>query len=317
MAKFLTKLITATGITCVAAGAAMYEIALNMDVNSIFQKLTNKSDDAPDDQPVWNNNALIEEAGKWAEQFYPEDTAMYSARIERNTFAKIIRNDSCSDKWAVIVHGFSADPGAMSHYAKTYWENGYNVLLPYMTGHGPDTVRHSSMGYYDKMIVLDWIEQIVRENPEAKIVIHGVSMGAATTMLVTGELIPDNVKVAVSDCGYSSVWEEYQVQIRQMFHLPEFPILQTANLISKATENFDFKKCSPMQAVIKSKTPTLFIHGEKDDFVPYNMMEPLFEACSAPDKDMLSIPDAGHACSVFWHPDLYWNKVWEFIKKHI
>ena len=46
-----------------------------------------------------------------------------------------------------------------------------------------------------------------------RIVIHGISMGAATTMMTAGEETPDAVKVFVEDCGYTSVWDVFSSEL--------------------------------------------------------------------------------------------------------
>lgn len=53
-------------------------------------------------------------------------------------------------------------------------------------------------------------------------VVHGISMGAATTMMVSGEAQQPFVKCFVEDCGYTSVWDEFSFQLKDMFGLPEF-----------------------------------------------------------------------------------------------
>ena len=61
-----------------------------------------------------------------------------------------------------------------------------------------------------------------------------------------------------------------------------------------------------------SKTPTLFIHGVSDDFVPATMMAELYEAARCP-KDFLWVPKAGHAESVSVDTKLYWDTVDGFV----
>lgn len=67
------------------------------------------------------------------------------------------------------------------------------------------------MGWLDREDILRWIDFILADDPQAKIVIHGISMGAATTMMTAGESTPDNVKAFVEDCGYTSVWDIFPV----------------------------------------------------------------------------------------------------------
>ena len=66
----------------------------------------------------------------------------------------------------------------------------------------------------------------------------------------------------------------------------------------------------------KSKTPVLFIHGEQDDYVPFNMLQKNYDACAS-EKEMLVVPEAEHANSYKINPELYWNKVEEFTNKYI
>lgn len=74
------------------------------------------------------------------------------------------------------------------------------------------------MGWKDRWDVIRWSEianEIFKvKGEERKVkntrqVIHGISMGAATTMAVSGEKTPDYVKCFVEDCGYTSVWDEF------------------------------------------------------------------------------------------------------------
>ena len=98
--------------------------------------------------------------------------------------------------------------------------------------------------------------------------------------------------------------------------VPEFPFLYSANDINRRREKFTFKEASCTEQLKKSKTPTLFIHGEADTFVPYEMLQDVYDACPT-EKDILSIPDAPHARAVCAHPEMYWPKVKEFIDKYI
>ena len=65
------------------------------------------------------------------------------------------------------------------------------------------------MGWLDREDILRWIDFILADDPQAEIVVHGISMGAATTMMTAGEDTPENVKVFIEDCGYTSVWDVF------------------------------------------------------------------------------------------------------------
>lgn len=261
------------------------------------------------------NNEYFRKSDDWFVASEAVETKLLN--VEGKTLhAEVIRQPEESHLWAVAVHGYSSRPRSMARQAFGFWEMGYNCLFPYQRGHRKSEHNICSMGYYERYDVIAWINYIVSLDPECQIVIIGESMGAATTMLVTGEELPENVKCAIEDCGYTNCYEEYEAQIGDTMHLPQFPFLSAANTVSKLFFGWDFKDCSPIDAVARSKTPTLFIHGEADTFVPYSMLSRVYDACAA-EKDILSVPDAEHAESCEVHPELYWPKVREFVAKYV
>jgi fermentation-respiration switch protein FrsA (DUF1100 family) len=204
----------------------------------------------------------------------------------------------------------------MSVYAKEFSARGYNVLLPVMRGHAESEHAYVSMGWHDRLDAEDWIKYIIKFHPGAQIILHGISMGGATVMMMTGDILPGNVKCAIEDCGYTSVWDEFSEQLKVSYKLPVFPFMFAANSIARRGIKLDFKEASSIEQLKKSQTPTLFIHGEEDTFVPFRMLEEVYNACAA-EKEKLTVPDAVHANSAEVHPDLYWNKVDSFLTKHI
>jgi fermentation-respiration switch protein FrsA (DUF1100 family) len=304
------------GAAYLAVGEVIYETFVNIDFHNWLGAATGIFND-PEKSKFFEQCTLLHEANDWYDAVTGGDTEFFSQRLHRNTYAKVYFQSEPTDRWAIVNHGYTDTPKTMAIYAKTYFEHGYNVVVPYMIGHGPDKSRYTTMGFKDKFVVLDWIDYVLELNKDAGIVLHGHSMGAATTMITTGEVLPANVVAAVADCGYTSCWDEYSSQVGPMMHLPAAPVVTSANIVSKLRGNFDFKDASPIKAVVNSRTPTLFIHGDADTFVPYSMMQPLYEACGAPDKQMLTVAGAAHAVSVYVDYDLYWNTVKEFIGKYI
>lgn len=296
-----------------AAGELLYEGVLNIKLSQFFSEKLNLSN--PDMTVIFENNPECVDGASWIEEQNLTELVLHDAK-GTSAHGYIIKQEKPSNKWVISAHGYTSQPKDHGAYSEHFYKMGYNIALPCMRGHEHDEHRYSSMGYYDKYIVKEWIKYLVDTYPDCEIVLHGVSMGSATVMLTTGLDLPENVKCAVSDCGYTNVWDEYVRQLEEMFHLPAFPILYATNEISKLRGNFDFKKCSPVDAVAHSKTPTLFIHGEKDTFVPYEMLDKVFSACSA-EKEKLSIPDAIHATSAYVNPKLYWDTVTRFTEKYI
>ncbi|MEN8077226.1 alpha/beta hydrolase [Clostridioides difficile] len=227
-----------------------------------------------------------------------------------------VKNITPSNKWVITVHGYTSEGINMSTYAKKYYDMGYNVLIPDLRSHGLSEGNYIGMGWDDRLDIISWINHILTENPDAEIVLHGVSMGAATVSMTSGEELPSNVKAIIADCGYTSVWDEFAYQLDDLFSLPEFPIMNVSSLVAQIRAGYSLGEASSIEQVKKSKTPILYIHGDQDDFVPYFMMEELYNATSS-EKEMLTIKDAGHAKSSEVDPKTYWTTVYNFINKYI
>lgn len=224
--------------------------------------------------------------------------------------------DNNSDIYVIFCHGFTGDPNTDNVFAKRYYDMGYNLIMPYSRAHGKSEHNYCTMGWRERLDIVDWARYIADKNPNAKIVLHGVSMGSATVMMATGETMPENVKCCIADCGFTTLWDLYSYQLRNL--IPAIPaglILNAANAVSKLKIGFDFKEASAIEQVKKSVTPTLFIHGEKDDFVPFWMNYSLYEAAGC-EKQRLVVPDSPHAVSELVNPELYWSTVTDFIGRY-
>lgn len=222
-----------------------------------------------------------------------------------------------SSLWAVIVHGYSSNGLSMASFAENFSAFGYNILLPDLRGHGESQGDYRGMGWHDRLDLIDWINYINDNHGDATIVLFGISMGGAAVMMASGEeALPSNVAAIVEDCGYSSIYEEFRYQLDQMFGLPAFPVLNLAGLVTNLKAGFNFiSEGNTLEQLSKSHTPTLFIHGSEDDFVPYYMLDMVYDAAAC-EKEKLTIEGAAHATSSARDPELYWTTVANFLTKH-
>lgn len=218
-----------------------------------------------------------------------------------------------SDVYVILMYGYKSGPFSLKLQAEAYRSKGYNILIPDERAQGESEGRYITMGVYEQRDLLSWIDYVISCDPEARIILHGISMGAATVMLASAEELPDNVIAAVEDCGYTSASEIFAYVLKQQFHLPSFPIINTVELLSRPIAGFDFSLASPIEAVGRTKIPMLFIHGSADDFVPFYMLDILYEASSSPGKQKLVIEGAGHAHAASTDSDLYFSTVDNFI----
>ncbi|MGF9979091.1 alpha/beta hydrolase [Viridibacillus arvi] len=228
----------------------------------------------------------------------------------------LYENNNSDHKWVIVDHGYSSNNTLMVRWIRNFYEKGYNVLAPDLRGHGESEGDYIGMGWDDRKDMLLWIKTITDKDPKAEIVLFGISMGGATVMMTSGEKLPSNVKVIVEDCGYSSVMDVFTYQLDDLFNLPKFPVMNAANTVTKIRAGYDLTEASAVKQVAKSKTPMLFIHGDKDTFVPYEMLDDVYNAANV-DKEKLIIPGAGHGEAEKVDPEKYWKTVWGFVNKYI
>lgn len=226
-----------------------------------------------------------------------------------------ILNNTTTNKWVITVHGYTSKGLEMNNYAKEFYNMGYNVLIPDLRGHGESEGNYIGMGWDDRLDILEWINFILNIDETSTIILHGVSMGAATVCMTSGEELPDNLKAIIADCGYTTVWDQFSHQLKSLYSLPNFPVMNASSVITRFKAGYTLKEASALTQVAKSKTPILYIHGDKDDFVPYKMMDELYNA-TASEKEKLTVENAAHAKSATTNPELYWSTIKQFLAKH-
>ena len=245
-----------------------------------------------------------------------EDWTMLHEGSELTVHAYYLENPKAAGRYAVLCHGYGSDGFSVMNFIKHYYELGYSVLVPEAMSHGRSEGRYVGMGWPERRDVVRWIERLAECDPQAQIILHGISMGGATVMMVSGEKLPANVCAIIEDCGYSSVWDEFAWQIQRIFHLPSFPLLDAADLIARLRAGYSFREASAVEQVKKSVTPTLFIHGSEDTFVPFAMLDLVYDAAAC-EKEKLVVEGAPHGASSWNEPDLYWRTVDDFIARHL
>lgn len=246
-----------------------------------------------------------------------KDTFIYSPD-EVKLHAYYIAGAQPTAKTAVIVHGYTDNAIRMMMIGYMYNQKlGFNILLPDLRDTGLSGGDAIQMGWLDRKDVMQWMgvaNHIYGDSTQ--MVVHGISMGAATTMMVSGEPQKSYVKCFVEDCGYTSVWDQFSKELKEQFGLPQFPLMYTASWLCKLEYGWGFKEASALKQVAKCHLPMLFIHGDKDDYVPTWMVYKLYEAKPQP-KELWVVPDADHAHSYLLNSMEYTEKVKSFVDKYI
>ena len=195
-------------------------------------------------------------------------------------------------------------------------EAGRNVLLIDQRCHGKSEGHTITFGIREREDVLEWIRWANGRFGEVPILLSGVSMGAATVLMVSGMDLPGNVKAVIADCPYDAPSNIIKKVLGQDMGMPVKLVYPLIRFGGKLYGKFDLNADSPVAAVQRTKLPILLIHGDDDRFVPYAMSCNIHAA--APEKICFhTVPGAGHALNYVTDPEGYSRAVREFTERYI
>ena len=227
--------------------------------------------------------------------------------------------DSPSDTIVIAFHGYTGS--GMSDCASIgafFLKKGFDCLVVDNRAHGKSGGDYVGFGILDRYDCLAWVRYVCeRFGSGKKIVLYGVSMGASTVVMTAGFLqLPENVKAIISDCAFTSPYDVFAHILKRDYHLPPFPVMNINNELCRRKAGYGFDDYSTLTAVKTTNRPILFIHGENDNFVPTWMSEKNYLACVSP-KELLIVPNAGHAASYYENVPLYEKTVSDFLGKYL
>ncbi len=202
----------------------------------------------------------------------------------------------------------------MGNFARDYRARGFNVFMADNRARGGSGGCYVGMGWLDHFDYLRWISRLVGTvGPDAGIVLHGISMGGATALLLGGSPdLPPQVRAVISDCSFSSASAEFAYHLRAR-HLPARLILPLASQMCRMLAGYRLTQASPLGAIARAAVPVLLIHGGAGTYNPTAMARELHAA--QPHADLWIVPGAGHVMSYFTDPGAYRERVGQFLRR--
>ena len=234
--------------------------------------------------------------GKKNLENHPHEDVRIMSKDAKILHGIVIEPDPDTTKTVILVHGYRGQgPSDFSAIWQYYKQKGYRTLVIDQRTHGQSEGLLITFGHKERYDLANWIEYVFATYGEdQKIVIHGVSMGAATVMLSAA--LPENqgrIAAVVADCGYFSPKQQFTHMFKNM-KLPYFPLFHIANLVNKIICGYWFGELHCGKALAEIHTPVLLVHGEADDFVPTQCSKDNFAYANEP-KTLYLIPGAPHA----------------------
>ena len=217
----------------------------------------------------------------------------------------------------VVVHGHMACkrdttvlvPAGMLH------RGGFNVLLIDLRDHGDSTRADGRYAggtdeYLDVLGAWDWL-RLERGFDASQIGLAGISLGAATTLIATGEA--PAVVATWADSSYADI----RVAIRAELARNRYPqLLEGGGLfIARMLNGDDLTARSPLDAVRRlAGRPLGVVHGELDSRLSVEYSRELAAAAEATGSPVSAwfVEGAEHVQAMFSQPDEYERRIVDF-----
>ena len=174
------------------------------------------------------------------------------------------------------------------------------------------------MGWKDRLDVLRWMD-IANDiyGGNTQMVVHGISMGAATTMMVSGEPQQPFVKCFVEDCGYTSVWDEFLLRVERAVRAASFPVDVHYQLAVQREIRLELQGSFFAESGQEMQTADV-LHSWRCRYIRAHLdgISPLRGKNQNPKN--CGLPPVPHTpCPTSDHPEEYTERVKNFVGKYI
>ncbi|MDO4282848.1 MAG: prolyl oligopeptidase family serine peptidase [Clostridia bacterium] len=196
---------------------------------------------------------------------------IYYAKVDEN-------NRPISNKWVLLIHPFMLNGNIIAEtLGAMYTAHDYNIIAPDLRGFG-DSEGEVAMGYLEALDMTDWLTELNKEYTVDAVIVHGVSLGGATTIQLSGmNLDQYNVIGIVEDCGYTSMIEMAESNGSSIGSIlggssskndPKDYLINDIGVLGNTGADFDTIE-NGLNSLEKCTVPVLIIHGTDDTMVPY------------------------------------------------
>ena len=259
---------------------------------------------------LWNFNldAFYDNNKIYSHQILAEDG------VEINYYT--INQTAIKDQNTVIlVHGLGGDHVSTFLHSIMYLEEGWQVVTFDQRGTKNSNDEKVSFGYFESLDLKALVDELRNDVQASKLMIHGFSMGAATTGLYAStDHGNKNIDGIILDSSFESMESTFRMYWEHMgVPLPASFAVWSGEIFLKKDYKFSFEDADLKNALKDCNVPVLVIQCKQDDIVPLNVGQALYDAASAEYKK-LWVVDAKHIEAYIDHPSVYHEKVFNFIR---
>lgn len=259
--------------------------------------------------------AVIEDA--WALEGFDEAAFRQTYTIETKTLPSSMEDrhpvpfdlitEEGNENWVVMAHGMMGSRWTNYAPARFFLESGYNVLTYDQRSSGENTAKGSTFGVWEKFDLIDCIDFVKAQYPEAKLAVWGESLGGATALLaVAHENVQEDVDALILDCPVSSMEYMVQMSMEEMgIPLPMSYLLACGDRATRAELGFGYENADGAGAAERITVPTLIFRTMADEITPAFMGLEIYDHLATEQKLIYTAEDCAHIEIRVHEPEAY------------
>jgi uncharacterized protein len=206
----------------------------------------------------------------------------------------------------ILLHGVADDRHGMLGHARMVLRAGYVALLPDSRAHGSSSGDVFTFGVREREDAALWAKWLREETSVRHVYALGESMGAVIAIQSAGAF-----RAVVAECSFSTFRRVAQHRVTQAAGCPDWmlwPLVEAGFLAARLRQGIDLTQACPLDAIRRTQTPVLLIHGLDDRNIPPGHSVELARA--NPAKTCLwLVPAAGHTAASAVQPAEFERRV--------
>lgn len=217
-----------------------------------------------------------------------------------------------SDVAIACGHGLFRSRREVLDRAAFFRQQGYDTLVFDFRHHGNSGGDTVSLGYHERRDFLGAVEFLRSKKRGRKVVLYGVSMGAAASLLAAAE--SKDVAAVIADSSFSSLEHTVVHHLDLIFGLPRFPIGSAVLFFLGRRADFDPEDFDLERAIAAiGDRPVLVIAGEEDRRMPVDVQRELWALSASEQSRFETFAGAAHGAAYRTDPDRYEAILMEFL----
>lgn len=213
-----------------------------------------------------------------------------------------------------VGHGLFRSRREVLDRAVFFRKLGFDTLVFDFRRHGASGGERSTLGYQERLDFEGAVRFLVERAPSNRVLLYGVSMGAAAAVLAARDT-PD-VDAVIADSPFSSIEHTVVHHLHLLFGLPRFPLGTMLLYFLELRGGFDRRDFDLDAAMARlGDRPVLVIAGEKDRRMPPDVQRRLAAESTCPETEFHLVPGAGHGAAYRTAPEAYEQILRGFLRR--